>query len=68
MNYKVYIYMLMLFITAFSLSGINFNNLFKKNHIIEAKIFIMLIALSISYLASRFIIDFLNLWKDNYAK
>ena len=33
----------------------------KKNHVIEAKIFVILLAISMGYLASRFIIDFLNL-------
>ena len=61
MDNKVYIYMIMLFLTSFALSGINYNNLFKANHKIEARIFVMLIALAISYLAARFIIDFLNL-------
>ncbi len=61
MDYKVYIYALMLIVTVFSLSGINFNDFFKKNHIIEAKIFVMLIALAISFLASEFIIMIIEL-------
>ena len=61
MDYKVFIYIIMLFASFFSLSGVNFNNFFKKNHVIEAKIFVILLAISMGYLASRFIIDFLNL-------
>lgn len=60
MSYKVYIYAIMLFITAFSLSGLNFNNVFKKDHILEAKILMVLIILSISYLSSSFIISFIE--------
>ena len=61
MNYKIYIYALMLFVTSFAFSGINYTNVFKKGHIIEAKILVMLIVLGVSYMASRFIIDFIEL-------
>jgi len=61
MNYKIYIYAIMLLVTAFSLSGVNFTGVFKKNHEIEAKIMVVLIAMSISFLASSYIINFLNL-------
>lgn len=60
MNYRIYIYTFMLLVTAFALSGINFDNLFKKNHIIESRIIVLLIVLSISYLASQFIINFIE--------
>ena len=43
MNYKIYIYAIMLLVTAFSLSGVNFTGVFKKNHEIEAKIMVVLI-------------------------
>ncbi|NMA50789.1 MAG: DUF1146 domain-containing protein [Mollicutes bacterium] len=61
MNYKIYIYFLVLIVTIFSLTGINFNGFFKKNHIIEAKIFVMLIAFAISFLVSEFIIKIIEL-------
>lgn len=60
MDYRIYIYTFMLLLTAFALSGINFDNFFKKNHIIEAKIIILLLAMSISYLTSEFIISFID--------
>lgn len=61
MSYKVFIYAFMLLTTIFSLSGINYTSFFKKNHAFEAKIFVILIALSISFLASEFIINFIEL-------
>ena len=60
MNYKIYIYAFMLFVTIFALSGINYTGLFKKNHIIEAKVLIVLIAMGLSYLAASYIISFIE--------
>ena len=61
MNYKIYIYAIMLLTTTFSLSGINFTGFFRTNHKIEARIFIVLVAMAISYLASEFIINVINI-------
>lgn len=60
MSYKVYIYAFMLLLTAFAFSGINFNNFFRTNHKIEAKVLIMLLVMAVSYLASNFIISFIE--------
>ena len=60
MNYKLLIYAFMLLATIFALSGINYNGIFRTNHQIEAKIFIILVAMSISYLASQFIFCFIG--------
>lgn len=61
MDYRVFIYIIMLFITMFCLSGINYTGFFKTKHELEAKLFILIISLGISYIASRFIIDFIEL-------
>ena len=60
MSYKVYIYALMLLITAFAFSGINFNNFFKANHKLEANIFMIIMIMAFSFLASQFIIFFIE--------
>lgn len=60
MNYKVYIYAFMVLVSVFALSGINFNELFKKNKYFEARVFVVLLILSLSYLASQFIICFIE--------
>ncbi len=60
MNYKLLIYAFMLLATIFSLSGINFTGFFRTNHKIEARIFIILVAMAISYLASEFVISFIE--------
>ena len=60
MNIKVYIYMITSLLSAYTLTGINFNKIwrFKKN--IEAKIFVILLSLMMSYLLTNFITDFLS--------
>lgn len=61
MGYKVYIYALMLLANVFAISGINFEGIFKKNRIWEAKAFVLLIIMALTYLSSNFIIDFVSL-------
>lgn len=58
--YKVLIYTLSVLLSVFAVSGINFNNFFKKNYKYESKVFIIIISLSLGYLLGNFIIDFLN--------
>ena len=58
--YNFLIYLIMLIITIWAMEGLNINNIFKKNHIYQARIFYILIVLSISYMSSSFIIDFLT--------
>jgi len=58
--YNFLIYLIVLAITMWAIDGVNFNNIFKKNHIYQARIFYILIVLSIAYLASSFIISFLT--------
>ncbi len=60
MNYKIYLYAVMLFISIFALSGVNFEKLIKKGKVIEARVLFMLISISLSYLVTNFIWDFLN--------
>ena len=58
--YNFLIYIIMLAIVIWSTDSININNIFKKNHIYQARIFYILIVLSITYMASSFIINFLT--------
>ena len=60
MNYKVYLYIIFTAISVFSLSGINFNNFFKKDKAIESKIFVMIIAFALGYLLTNYFYDFIN--------
>lgn len=58
--YNFLIYLIILAITIWAIDGVNFNNVFKKNHIYQARVFYILIVLSLAYLASSFIISFLT--------
>lgn len=55
--FKLLIYVISLIIVVFALSGINFNPIFKKNHVFEARLFLLVLALSLTYLLANTIID-----------
>ena len=57
---KALLYVLFTLISAYILSSINYNNFFKKNKIIEAKIFVILLSFIMSYLITNFVTDFIN--------
>lgn len=57
---KALLYVLFTLVSAYILSSINYNNFFKKNKIIEAKIFIILLSLIMSYLLTNFVVDFIS--------
>ena len=61
MNYKVYLYAVFLFVSIFTLSGINFEKFMKKDKVIEARLLILILAFITSYLLTNFVYDFLNL-------
>jgi len=42
------------------MEGININGIFKKNQIYRARVFYIIIVLSLTYLSSQFIIEFLT--------
>lgn len=52
------IYIISVLISVFALSGINYNNFFKKNHIWESRIFVIICSLIMGYLLAEFIINF----------
>ena len=56
--FKVVIYILSVMLSLFVISGINFNNFFKKNHIWEARLFVVIMSLIMGYLLAEFIINF----------
>ena len=59
MNVKVYLYIITTLLSAYTLTGINFNKFWNSKKSIEAKIFIILLSLIMSYLLTNFIVDFL---------
>lgn len=63
MRFKAYIYVITMLLSAFALSGINFDPLIKTNHKIEAKIIVILLSIALSYLVTNFITDFIDVSK-----
>ena len=58
--YNFLIYLIMLIIVIWSMEGLNINSIFKKNRIYQARVFYILIVLSLTYMSSSFIISFLT--------
>ena len=59
--YKLLLYIVFSFLAAFALTGINFNNIIKKNKTIEVRILVIILSLSIGYLLTNFVLDFVNI-------
>ena len=55
---KVIIYITSVLLSFFSINGINFNNVFKKGHVWEARFFVIIISLIMGHLLAQFIINF----------
>lgn len=60
MNYKTYIYIVSVLLSTFAISGINFNNLFRKNKVFEARTLVVLLVLALGYLVGTFVITFIE--------
>ncbi len=60
---KLLLYFLVTILVVFSLDSLNINQIFKKNKPIKAKIFYLLLAISIIYLVTSFIMDFTSITK-----
>lgn len=60
MNYKIFIYVISLFASAYAVTGINFEKIIRKNKIVETRFLGMLLSIAIAYLVSNFIIDFIS--------
>ena len=58
---KLLLYIFFTFVSAFGLSGINFNDIIKANKTIEAKVLVMVLSFSFGYLLTNFVLDFLNI-------
>ena len=63
MAIKIIVYLVTMLCTTFAMTGINFNNFFKKNHVWEARFFIAIVIMSISYLLTSFIFDVVSIFK-----
>lgn len=63
MNYKLLIYIFNIMLSIFSLSGVNFEKLIKKDKVMETRILVIAISLIMAYLLTNFIFDFIEVSK-----
>ncbi|MDE6284852.1 MAG: DUF1146 family protein [Bacilli bacterium] len=61
MNYTVILYIVLTFVAAFGLSGVNFNGIIKKGKEKEARVLVISLSFAIGYLLTRFVLEFLSL-------
>ena len=59
--FNAFIYIISILTSVFALSGINFNNFFKKDRIWEARVFIVLVSLALGYLVGSLLIALINI-------
>lgn len=57
MNGKFFLYILVTIAVIWSLDAVNINQIFKKNRIIQARVFYFFLTISIIYLVTNFIMD-----------
>lgn len=72
---KTYLYVISVLLSAYALSGINYDAFIKKNKAIEARVLVILLSFSLGYLLTNFITDFIDVssiirgwydWTKNY--
>lgn len=56
---KYAIYLLSTIIVIWSMDSININGIFKKNKVMQARVFYIILCLVLIYLLSNFLLDFL---------
>lgn len=57
MNGKFFLYIFVSIAVIWSLDSININQIFKKNKVIQARVFYFFLAISLIYLVTNFIMD-----------
>ncbi len=58
MHYKIYIYVISVMLSTYTLTGINFDAIIKKNKNIEARLLVIILSFIMGYLITNFIVDF----------
>ena len=57
MSVKFFIYCLITILVVWAMDSVNINGIFKKNKILQARIFYFLLGISMIYLITNFIFD-----------
>ena len=63
MKLELVLYVIFFFLSAYILMGSRINEVFKQGRVLQARLSLFIISMCISYLATQFIIRFLELTK-----
>lgn len=58
MTPKLFLYIFITLVVIWTMDGLNINFIFKKNRVAQARVFYLLVTLSLSYLVTNFVYDF----------
>lgn len=58
MSAKFFIYLFVSILVVWAMEAVNINQIFRKNRVIQARVFYLLLGLSMIYLVSNFVYDF----------
>ena len=58
MSVKFFLYVVVTILVIWALDGVNINHIFKKNRIVQARVFYLLLAFALVQLITSFIYDF----------
>ena len=59
--YNIILYALVFILVVWATDSVNINQIFKKNRVYQARIFYILIVISLTYLVTNFFFDFLRI-------
>ncbi len=57
MSGKFFLYIFVTIIVTWAMDSVNINQIFKKNRVVQARVFYFLLGLSLIYLITNFIMD-----------
>lgn len=60
MNYKAFLYIIFVFLSAYAISGLNFDAFIKRNKVIEARLIAIILTIISGYILTNFVTDFLE--------
>lgn len=63
MNYRTILYIIVVPLVIWAMDSVRINEIFKKNKVVQARVFTLLIALGLSFLVVNFICDFFLSYK-----
>jgi len=58
MTIKFFVYLFVTILVIWSMESVNINGIFKKNRVVQARVFYFLLGLAMIYLITNFLIDF----------